>query len=111
MKEQKALFENLLNFQTHYNRKGEKNSNILIKNALKYLKYELGNNEEEALRKRIKNNIIIIKSNISDLEYDSLNQPFKILGIPVTISLLKSLGIGIGSGLSILIQSSVSKIK
>ena len=71
----------------------------------------LGEKQDELSRKKIKNLINIISSNITDLEYDAINEPFRIFGIPVTVSLLKTLGIGIASGLSMLFQSSFEKMK
>ena len=87
---------------------GNNISNFLIKNAMQNLKGKFSDLDEKDLRKKIENLIKIISTNISDLEYDERNQPFKILGIPITVSLLKSLGIGIASGFSVLLQSSFS---
>ena len=46
----------------------------------------------------------ILEHTIEELKFEKKNNPFKLLGIPVTFELLTTLGIAIGTGLGAAIQ-------
>jgi len=84
--------------------------NYIYKEGLKLLRCELGEeNFEEKLIARSEKLVSMIDEIIEDLDFEERNEPFTVLGIPITYSLLKAIGVAVVSVLFAVSQSILNR--
>jgi len=83
--------------------------NFIYREGLRLLREELGEeNFEKKLIARTEKMTAMINDIIEELDFEELNEPFTVMGIPVTYSVLQALGVGLVSLVFALSQSFVS---